>query len=273
MFLHAALGGLISVASGESFTSGAIAGGVAEGLTPVANEILSQHVSEYFNANDLSEQGSQAKMTTAQIIGLLSAAMAGGNPGTGSLIGGAGEKYNSQGHYDDDDSDGAMASDASGAAEELKDELDVFNDHASNGGVDLLSPIPGNGLPIVGGTGGSGSGAKGTLTPKDFPEVAGKISQKQLRHIAGRPELEARGGGGYLNSVDDAQRVLDAYRIGNVTILGKNAQGFPIVKFEGVTGTNVNAGVGIAGQPTNIFIIKGTKSPSIVPTNPNWSKK
>ncbi len=76
-----------------------------------------------------------------------------------------------------------------------------------------------------------------------------------------------------MNSVDDAQRVLDAYRIGNVTILGKNAQGFPIVKFEGVTGTNVNAGVGIIGQPTNIFIIKGTKSPSIVPTNPNWSKK
>jgi filamentous hemagglutinin len=169
MFLHAALGGLISVASGESFTSGAIAGGVAEGLTPLANEILAQHVSEYFNANDLSEQGSQAKITTAQIIGLLSAAMAGGNPGTGSLIGGAGEKYNSQGHYDDDDSDGAMASDASGAAEELKDELDVFNDHASNGGVDLLSPIPGNGVPIVGGTGGGGSGAKGTTNAPNAP--------------------------------------------------------------------------------------------------------
>ncbi|WP_460159353.1 two-partner secretion domain-containing protein [Pseudomonas sp. S3_H09] len=169
MFLHAALGGLISVASGESFTSGAIAGGVAEGLTPVANEILAQHVSEYFNANDLSEQGSQAKITTAQIIGLLSAAMAGGNPGTGSLIGGAGEKYNSQGHYGDDDSDGAMASDASGAAEELKDELDVFNDHASNGGVDLLSPIPGNGVPIVGGTGGGGSGAKGTTNASNAP--------------------------------------------------------------------------------------------------------
>lgn len=116
-------------------------------------------------------------------------------------------------------------------------------------------------------------GAKGILTPKDFPEVAGKISQKQLRHIAGRPELEARGGGGFLNSVDDAQKVLDAYRIGQVKILGKNAQGFPVVKFEGVTGTNVNAGVGITGQPTNVFIIKGTKSPSIVPANPNWTQK
>ncbi|WP_339489674.1 hypothetical protein [Pseudomonas sp. EL_65y_Pfl2_R95] len=117
------------------------------------------------------------------------------------------------------------------------------------------------------------AGAKGILTPIDFPEVAGKISQKQLRHIAGRPELEARGGGGFLNSVDDAQKVLDAYRIGQVKILGKNAQGFPVVKFEGVTGTNVNAGVGITGQPTNVFIIKGTKSPSIVPANPNWTQK
>lgn len=76
-----------------------------------------------------------------------------------------------------------------------------------------------------------------------------------------------------MNSVDDAQRVLDAYRIGNVTILGKNAQGFPVVKFEGVTGANVNAGVGITGQPTSIFIIKGKKSPSIVPINPDWNKK
>lgn len=103
--------------------------------------------------------------------------------------------------------------------------------------------------------------------------MAGKISQKQLRHIAGRPELEARGGGGFLNSVDDAQKVLDAYRIGQVKILGKSAQGFPVVKFEGVTGTNVNAGVGITAQPTNVFIIKGTKSPSIVPANPNWTQK
>ncbi|TED40845.1 hypothetical protein IPC1518_29420 [Pseudomonas aeruginosa] len=55
--------------------------------------------------------------------------------------------------------------------------------------------------------------------------------------------------------------------------LGRNAQGFPVVKFEGVTGTNVNLGVGITDQATNVFIIKGTKSPSIVPTNPNWSPK
>ncbi|WP_258154062.1 DUF637 domain-containing protein, partial [Pseudomonas sp. 18102011] len=134
------------------------------------------------------------------------------------------------------------------------------------------------GLAIDEGLAGAGKGVvtdgpKGILTLKDFPDVSTKISQKQLRHIAGTQQLEARGGGGFLNSVSDAQKVLDAYHTGQVKILGRNAQGFPVVKFEGVTGTNVNLGVGITDQATNVFIIKGTKSPSIVPTNPNWSPK
>lgn len=134
------------------------------------------------------------------------------------------------------------------------------------------------GLAIDGGLAGAGKGVvtdgpKGILTLKDFPDVSTKISQKQLRHIAGTQQLEARGGGGFLNSVSDAQKLLDAYHTGQVKILGRNAQGFPVVKFEGVTGTNVNLGVGITDQATNVFIIKGTKSPSIVPTNPNWSPK
>lgn len=134
------------------------------------------------------------------------------------------------------------------------------------------------GLAIDGGLAGAGKGVvtdgpKGILTLKDFPDVSTKISQKQLRHIAGTQQLEARGGGGFLNSVSDAQKVLDAYHTGQVKILGRNAPGFPVVKFEGVTGTNVNLGVGITDQATNVFIIKGTKSPSIVPTNPNWSPK
>ncbi|UZE08939.1 polymorphic toxin type 50 domain-containing protein [Pseudomonas corrugata] len=99
------------------------------------------------------------------------------------------------------------------------------------------------------------------------------MSQKQNRHTAGTQQLEERGSVGFVNSVSDAQKVLDAYHAGQVKILGKNAQGFPVVKFEGVTGTNVNLGVGITDQPTNVFIIKGTKKPSIVPTNPNWSQK
>ncbi|NWD71099.1 filamentous hemagglutinin N-terminal domain-containing protein [Pseudomonas gingeri] len=98
MMLHAMLGGLISVAKGQDFTSGAIAGGVAEGLTPIANGLLAQYVSDKFASGDLSEQGSQDKIATAQIIGLLSASLAGGDAATGSMIGGAGEKYNAEGH-------------------------------------------------------------------------------------------------------------------------------------------------------------------------------
>ncbi|MCI0997981.1 DUF637 domain-containing protein, partial [Pseudomonas corrugata] len=101
IFLHAVLGGLISSAKGEGFASGAIAGGAAEGLTPKANEFLAQYVDQHFNANDFSQQGSQDKIATAQIIGLLSAALAGGNPNTGSMIGGAGEKYNSELHHNE----------------------------------------------------------------------------------------------------------------------------------------------------------------------------
>jgi len=104
------------------------------------------------------------------------------------------------------------------------------------------------------------NGTKGILTPKDFPEVSTKISQKQNRHTAGTQLLAERGSVGSVNSVSDAQKVLDAYHAGQVKILGKNAQGFPVVKFEGVTDTNVNLGVGITDQPTNVFIIKGTKS-------------
>jgi hypothetical protein len=89
-----------------------------------------------------------------------------------------------------------------------------------------------------------------------------------MMHIAGRNEYR---GGGYLNSLDDAQNVLDAYRSGSITILGKSKQGFPIVKYEGVTGTNVNIGAEISNQPTNVFMIKGTKSPRIVTMNPNWT--
>ncbi len=106
-------------------------------------------------------------------------------------------------------------------------------------------------------------------TAADFPAVASQISQKQLRHIAGRAELAERGGGGYMNSVADAQAVLDAYRNGSANIVGTTSQGFPIVQVEGVVGTNVNVGAGIAGQATNVFIIKGTTRPSVVPTTPN----
>jgi len=134
-----------------------------------------------------------------------------------------------------------------------------------------LDPVV-NALNGVGGKGGAP--AIPELTPKHFPEVSAQISiQKQLRHVGGDPLLGTGQGGSYMHSVADAQKVLDAYRAGQTTILGKNPQGFPVVRFDGVTGINVNSKVGITNQPTNVFLIKGTKSPSIIQTNPNWSPK
>ncbi|MCG2583851.1 RHS repeat domain-containing protein [Massilia sp. TS11] len=108
-----------------------------------------------------------------------------------------------------------------------------------------------------------------TLSASDFPAVGSKISQKQLRHIGGRNEYR---GGGYLDSVESAQKVLNAYHSGSATILGKSQAGFPIVRYEGVTGTNVNL-PNFPNQPTNVFMIKGTSAPSVVPMNPNWTPR
>ncbi len=120
--------------------------------------------------------------------------------------------------------------------------------------------------------------AKGLLSKADFPDIAPQVSQKQLRHVLGRPEHAARGGG-YMISMEDAQAVLDAYHAGSATVIGTHPQGFPIVRVEGVVGTNVNVGSdvnvgsGITSQPTSVFMLKGTASPSVVPINPNWTPK
>lgn len=162
--LHAVLGGLISKATGGDFASGAIAGGVAEGLTPLANNYLAQYVSDLFSAADLTEAGSQAKITTGQLIGLIASSMAGGSAATGSLIGGASEKYNQQGHHTG--GHGEAPENADEALEELKETFDVFHpldDHDPVGDdVEILDPVPGKGPPIVG---GSSSGPKGAELP------------------------------------------------------------------------------------------------------------
>ncbi len=141
-------------------------------------------------------------------------------------------------------------------------------------GADLLAKEMEAGVKQAGGSKGPAervpTGVR--FTRADFPEVAPRVSQKQLRHIAGRPEHTARGGG-FLNSLEEAQAVLDAYRAGRATILGRTQQGFPVVRFEGVTGTNVNPGAGFPSQPTNVFMIKGTSSPSVVPMSPRWTPR
>ncbi|GGX68918.1 DUF6531 domain-containing protein [Saccharospirillum salsuginis] len=105
----------------------------------------------------------------------------------------------------------------------------------------------------------------------NISDIGKRISNKQLRHIKDRQEWINRGQGGYLNSMEDAQSVLTAAHNGEAEFLGSNAQGFPVIRYNDITGYNNNPGAGYSDQPTNVFVIKGTAKPSIVPTNPNWS--
>lgn len=106
------------------------------------------------------------------------------------------------------------------------------------------------------------------FSKNDFPNIKNSISvQKQNRHVAGTREYR---GSGVFKSREDAQRVLEAYHSEAAKIIGKNAKGQPIVRFDGVTGVNINRGAGVTNQPTNVFLIKGTKNPSVVPINPKW---
>ena len=105
------------------------------------------------------------------------------------------------------------------------------------------------------------------LVKLDRSIVSTSISrQRQNRHVLGAREYN---GGSYFNSVDDAQRVLDDFHSGAAEILGFKGKDI-LVRTRNVTGTNVNPGAGFPQQATNVFFIKGTKSPSVVPYNPMW---
>jgi hypothetical protein len=122
---------------------------------------------------------------------------------------------------------------------------------------------------------GGGGAANRTLTNADFPEVNARVStQRQARHIEGA--IDPRTGlpvtGSVMRNQEDAQQVLDAYRAGDATVIGQTQQGFPVVRYNGVTGLNNNPGAGYLNQETNVFIIKVTSSPSIVPTNPSFGQ-
>jgi len=91
--------------------------------------------------------------------------------------------------------------------------------------------------------------------------------QKQGRHVLDAPEYR---GGSYFDSGTDAQRVLDDFHSGDATILGLKSNNDIVVRADNVTGFNHNPGAGFPNQPTNVFFIKGTSSPSVVPYNPTW---
>ena len=108
----------------------------------------------------------------------------------------------------------------------------------------------------------------GAGTTIDRAAVGTSISvQRQGRHLAGASQYN---GGGYFNSIDDAQSVLDAFHSGSGQVLGVTRSGNVVVRVPGVTGVNNNPAAGFVDQATDVFFIKGTSSVSVVPANPNW---
>jgi hypothetical protein len=92
--------------------------------------------------------------------------------------------------------------------------------------------------------------------------------QKQGRHVLGAREYN--GTKSYFNSHADAQQVLDDFHSGAADVMGVKGNDV-VVRTNGVTGYNMNPGANILHQPTNVFFIKGTVKPSVVPYNPTWT--
>ena len=91
--------------------------------------------------------------------------------------------------------------------------------------------------------------------------------QKQARHVEGAAE-RADDSGGYFSDPADAQAVLDAVHDGSADILGRTTTGHILVRVDGIEGINVNSRMEPPRQPTDVFIVKGTSRPSVVPTSP-----
>lgn len=78
----------------------------------------------------------------------------------------------------------------------------------------------------------------------------------------------------YLNSLDDARKVLDTYNSGNYRLISENAkQSKVVIEVKGITGRYINNGnlngFPDVNKPKNIFMIQSSGSPKIVPVNPN----
>jgi len=103
----------------------------------------------------------------------------------------------------------------------------------------------------------------------DRTSVRSYISlQKQGRHIQGD---DLYNGGGYFTDASSAQNVLDAFHDGSGQILGVTRNGHIVVQVPSVNGFNNNPLNNYVDQVTNVFFIKGSSSPSVVPANPGWT--
>ena len=118
---------------------------------------------------------------------------------------------------------------------------------------------------------GTGTIGESSFIPIQF---ARRVSgQKQARHIFGTAPSDRS----YFNFIEEAQSVLDAFHSGNYRLISFNArQNNVVIQVEGITGRYVNKGnpngLPDINMPTNVFMIKSSKNPAVVPVNPEKAK-
>ena len=164
---------------------------------------------------------------------------------------------------------------------EINDVASAINTWMKRGGApkfDEIATVAGSLLNIHKSLSSIGRIPTPSGTPARFIDSGGAIidrasirttvsAQRQGRHVLGD---RLYSGGSYFNSADDAQRVLDDFHSGAAEILGIKGNDI-VVRSPNVTGFNHNPGAGFPNQATNVFFIKGSANPSVVPYNPNWT--
>ena len=103
--------------------------------------------------------------------------------------------------------------------------------------------------------------------------VYSKGQGKMGRHIFGHPDFIP--GKSYFNNIGDAEKVLNAYHSGDVTVLRVINENTVEFQYTGVDGFFHNLPMirdGKAPEATNIFRIEGTNQAKIVPLNPQTKK-
>ena len=159
-----------------------------------------------------------------------------------------------------------------GNYKETKDNIN--NNHAANQQANKSSNFDEH-VVNEKGLGNAGKGTGGVSTQTGTVVYSPNVSQqKQMRHIQGTVLANKS----YLNSLDDAQNVLDAYNSGNHRLISENAkQSTVVIEVKGITGRYINTGnpngLPDVNKPTNIFMIQSSGSRKILPVNPNKGRQ
>ncbi|WP_433646631.1 polymorphic toxin type 50 domain-containing protein [Kosakonia pseudosacchari] len=157
------------------------------------------------------------------------------------------------------------------AQETAKDNA-VINQNTSDFGKGLV--VAAEGVSILAGVGTSLILPKGSTAQKGTVQYTQTVSQqKQMRHLQGSAPTNKS----YLNSLEDAQKVLNTYNSGNYRLISENPkQSTVVIEVKTVSGTYINVGnpngLPDVNKPTSIFMIQSSSSPKIVPVNPDKGK-